>query len=174
MIIDHLHNDLPASLKEDVDLLKDIDNAETLKKKLDKEEACPAQGDMMRQVGRFIDTAFDDPKIICRGSEKASKSLSASLKHGQNCLAEVEKMENVRLWAGSNLPIFNSPEIAAVNGVDLRIRQKNFDTNFCDSSAGYICRIHHNQKDNCDQQVKQTTVNQDMNVIHKANKLYYQ
>lgn len=38
-----LHNDLPASLKEDDDLLKDIDNAETLKKILDKEEACPAR-----------------------------------------------------------------------------------------------------------------------------------
>ncbi|KAI8358555.1 hypothetical protein BD560DRAFT_335052, partial [Blakeslea trispora] len=36
------------------------------------------EGDMMRRVWFFIDTAFDTSKISCRGGEKSSKSSSSS------------------------------------------------------------------------------------------------
>jgi hypothetical protein len=76
-----------------LDSLKESNDAASLKKKLDEEQTCPArewvrntlldyftlfkwgylpltdqlEGDMMRRVWRFIDTVFDDSKIMCRG-----------------------------------------------------------------------------------------------------------
>ena len=84
---------MPVFLQTSIDLLKESDNAISLKMKLEKEETCPArewirntlldylhlfkwgylpltdqlEGDMMRRIWRFIDTVFDDSKITCRG-----------------------------------------------------------------------------------------------------------
>lgn len=85
--------DLPVLLRTYLDSFKESNDAASLKKKLDKEQTCPAcewvrntlleyftlfkwgylpltdqlEGDMIRRVWRFIDTFFDDSKIICRG-----------------------------------------------------------------------------------------------------------
>lgn len=98
--------------------LKESNDAASLKKKLDEELTCPArewvrktlleyftlfkwgylpltdqlEGDMMRRVWRFIDTVFDDSRIMCRGAEKASRSSSISM-NTDRTLAGIERME---------------------------------------------------------------------------------
>ncbi|CEG67065.1 hypothetical protein RMATCC62417_03540 [Rhizopus microsporus] len=110
--------DLPVLLRTYLDSLKESNDAASLKKKLDKEQTCPAcewvrntlleyftlfkwgylpltyqlEGDVIRRVWRFIDTFFDDSKIICRGVEKTSRSSSASINTNRT-FAGIEKME---------------------------------------------------------------------------------
>lgn len=85
--------ELPSNLQAFINSLKDSSDIDTLKAKLDQEQNSPAcewvkytildflalfkcrylpltdqlEGDMMRRVWRFIDTAFDDSNITCRG-----------------------------------------------------------------------------------------------------------
>ncbi|OBZ80984.1 hypothetical protein A0J61_10968, partial [Choanephora cucurbitarum] len=50
------------------------------------------EGDILRRIWFFVDTAFDYSKIDCRGGEKSSKSSSAG-RNAQRIIAGEEKME---------------------------------------------------------------------------------
>ncbi|KAI9343717.1 hypothetical protein BD770DRAFT_193960 [Pilaira anomala] len=54
------------------------------------------EGDILRRIWFFVDTAFDYSKIDCRGGEKASKSSFAG-RNAQKVIAGEEKMESKRM-----------------------------------------------------------------------------
>lgn len=114
--------DLPSVMEDYIKKLRECQNVATLKSMLKEELSDPGcewirssvlqyihlfkcgylplsahtEGDILRRIWFFVDTAFDYSKIDCRGGEKASKSSSAG-RNAQRVIAGEGKMESKRM-----------------------------------------------------------------------------